>query len=182
MNKTLAFVSLSLLVQGCSQTAANPAAEPPPAPTVPDAIRVPDANDKVLLRAAASGVQIYTCSESAGTTSYGWTLTAPDAMLFDDHMKMIGHHFAGPSWELTDGSKIEGMAVQKAASPDSTAIPWLLVKVVSHSGNGELSAASYVQRINTTGGQAPASGCDSSKAGTETRVDYTADYYFWGAP
>jgi hypothetical protein len=38
---------------------------------------------------------------------------------------------------------------------------------------------SSVQRINTKGGKAPASGCDAARAGQEVRVPYSADYRFF---
>ena len=44
-----------------------------------------------------------------------------------------------------------------------------------------LSDVSYVQRLNTAGGKAPATGCDATTVGTETRAGYTADYYFFTA-
>ena len=49
----------------------------------------------------------------------------------------------------------------------------------STSGAGLFSDVSYVQRLSTTGGQAPATGCDAGTVGMETRPGYTADYYFF---
>ena len=93
----------------------------------------------------------------------------------------MGKHFAGPSWESTDGSRVIGKAVANAPSPDADAIPWLLVSVVSHEGTaaGVLSRATSIQRLNTKGGKAPASGCDASHAGQEVRVPYSAEYLFY---
>jgi hypothetical protein len=62
---------------------------------------------------------------------------------------------------------------------DPSSIPWLLVKVVSHSGNGQLTSVTSIQRVHTHGGQAPAEGCDESHKGGETKSSYTADYYFY---
>jgi Protein of unknown function (DUF3455) len=36
-----------------------------------------------------------------------------------------------------------------------------------------------VQRLNTVGGNAPTTGCDATMANTQTRVPYSADYYFY---
>lgn len=33
--------------------------------------------------------------------------------------------------------------------------------------------------LNTAGGEAPATGCDATTVDTETRVPYSADYYFY---
>ncbi len=153
-----------------------------PLPSVPAALALPEANQQLLLHAIGKGVQIYTCTASTGDggVGYAWVFTAPDAMLLDEQMSAIGHHYAGPTWDLTDGSHIVGSVLAKAAAPSPTAIPWLLLKVVTNGGAGKLATAKYVHRLHTAGGIAPSSGCDAASAGTQARVDYTADYYFWG--
>jgi hypothetical protein len=137
----------------------------------------PPANEQLLLQVHAKGDQIYTCKNDAA--QFTWTLKAPDAQLFDKDGKPFGKHFAGPSWEATDGSRVTGKAVANVPSPDADSIPWLLVTIVSHEGNGVLSRISTIQRINTKGGKAPASGCDSSHVGQELRVPYSGDYLFY---
>jgi uncharacterized protein DUF3455 len=137
----------------------------------------PPANQQLLLRVHAKGDQIYTCKADAAPPS--WTLKAPDARLFDKNDQPFGKHFAGPSWEANDGSRVTGKAVANVPSPDADSIPWLLVNIVGHEGNGVLSKATTIQRINTKGGKAPATGCDASHAGQELRVPYTADYVFY---
>ena len=146
---------------------------------VPDAIAVP-AGSTLLLVAHAKGSQIYTCQATADG-KFAWSLKAPDAELRDDNGKVIGHHAAGPSWMLDDGSKITGKAAGHADSPDPDSIPWLLVNVVAHEGNGQLAGVSLIQRLNTHGGKAPAGGCDESHKNAETRASYGADYYFYSA-
>jgi hypothetical protein len=137
----------------------------------------PPANEQLLLRVHAKGDQVYTCKE--GTTEFAWTLKAPDAQLFAEDGKPFGKHFAGPSWEVKDGSRVTGKAVANVPSPDADSVAWLLVTIVSHEGSGILSRATTIQRLNTKGGKAPASGCDASHAGKELRVAYTADYLFY---
>jgi hypothetical protein len=143
---------------------------------VPPQIQVP-ANEQVLLQVHAKGDQVYTCKSDAG--SFSWMLKAPDAQLFDKDGKPFGKHFAGPSWEASDGSRVTGKAVANAPSPDADSIPWLLVNIVGHEGNGVLSRATTIQRINTKGGKAPSSGCDAAHVGQEVRVPYSADYLFY---
>jgi hypothetical protein len=70
----------------------------------------------------------------------------------------------------------------KAASPTAGSIPWLLLAAASTSGNGTLTGTRYIQRLYTSGGVAPATGCDASTVGAQVRVDYSAVYYFWGSP
>jgi Protein of unknown function (DUF3455) len=146
-------------------------------PDVPDAIQVP-AGEEVVLYARGSGSQIYTCQAGADG-KFGWTLKAPDAELHDRKDKVIGQHSAGPTWKLKDGSEVTGKAAAKVDALDPESIPWLLVRVVSHSGNGLLSNVTTVQRIHTHGGQPPAEGCDEAHKGAETKSSYTADYYFY---
>jgi Protein of unknown function (DUF3455) len=149
-----------------------------PRPSVPDEIKVP-ATEEVVLAAHASGSQIYTCTPATGGT-YAWKLKAPEAELRDSQGALIGHHFAGPTWQHNDGSGITGNMSAKADSPDKDSIPWLLVTVTSHSGNGALSSVTTVQRIHTKGGQPPAAtDCNASRQGTEVKSAYTADYYFY---
>ena len=137
----------------------------------------PPANEQLLVQVHAKGDQVYTCKNDA--TKFAWTLKAPDAQLFDKDDKPFGKHFAGPSWQANDGSKVTGKAVGNAPSPDANSIPWLLVTVVSHDGSGVLSNVTSIQRINTKGGKAPASSCDATRVDKELRVPYTADYRFY---
>jgi len=143
---------------------------------VPAELQVP-ANEQLVVRVHAKGDQIYSCKTDGAQA--GWTLKAPDAQLFDKDGKAFGKHFAGPSWEANDGSRVAGKAAANVASPDADSIPWLLVKVVSHAGDGVLARVTSIQRINTEGGKAPASGCDAGHAGQEVRVPYSADYLFF---
>jgi hypothetical protein len=143
---------------------------------VPEALQVP-ANEQLVAQVHAKGEQIYFCKVDGPQT--GWTPKAPEAQLFDKDGKAFGKHFVGPSWEASDGSRVVGKAAANAPSPDADSIPWLLVKVVSRSGEGVLARVTSIQRINTKGGKAPASGCDAEHAGREVRVAYSADYLFF---
>ncbi|MGA2425935.1 MAG: DUF3455 domain-containing protein [Terriglobales bacterium] len=148
-----------------------------PPPEVPNAIRA-HAGEEVVLLAHASGSQIYTCQAGADG-KFVWTLKAPEAELKDRNGKVIGNHFAGPTWKLNDGSEVAGKAAAHVDSPDADSIPWLLVNVVSHSGKGLLTNVATIQRVRTHGGKAPATGCDASRRDSETKSSYTADYYFY---
>jgi Protein of unknown function (DUF3455) len=143
---------------------------------VPETLQ-PPANEQLVVQVHAKGDQIYSCKVDGAQA--GWTLKAPEAQLFDKDGKTFGKHFAGPSWEAGDGSRVVGKAAANVASPDADSIPWLLVKVVSHEGDGVLARVTSIQRINTKGGKAPASGCDAAHAGQEVRVPYSADYVFF---
>jgi hypothetical protein len=169
-------VRVVLLAGGSSILAVSDAAQQE-SQRVPQQLR-PPANEQLLLQVHARGAQVYTCKSDGA--QFTWTLKAPDAQLFDKDGKPFGKHFAGPSWEAVDGSRVTGKAVANAPSPDADSIPWLLVMIVGHSDNdGLLSRAKTIQRLNTKGGKAPADGCDAAHLGQETRVPYSADYVFY---
>jgi hypothetical protein len=159
-------------------TAPEVAAQPAPA-AIPDNLKVPEQN-VLLFEAYAVGVQIYVCAPKADDpNAFAWTLKAPEAELRNDDGEKIGKHYAGPSWEANDGSKVVGAAMESAKAPTADAIPWLLLKAKTHDGSGALSTVTYVQRLDTVGGAAPTDGCDRSAADAEHRVDYTATYAFY---
>jgi Protein of unknown function (DUF3455) len=151
----------------------------PPPPVVPGEIRVP-AGNKVFLVGHAIGVQIYSCNPTS--SGFVWGFVAPRANLYDDHGKLIITHFAGPTWQAKDGSRVVGLA-EKMVTVDPTAIPWVRLSAASTAPGPDgdrLVATTYIQRIATTGGLAPpAAGCNAATAGTVAEVPYTADYYFW---
>ncbi|MEA2698752.1 MAG: hypothetical protein QOI66_3023 [Myxococcales bacterium] len=153
---------------------------------IPGAIAA-QAGASLKFRAHARGVQVYTCTAStagatggsAGAPKYAWVLKAPDARLYDENNTPIGMHFGGPTWLSTDGSGAVGSKIGQVNSPLSDAIPWLQLKIVKHTGSGVFTDIAYVQRLNTTKGVAPGTGCDVNTIGTTRSVDYTADYYFY---
>jgi hypothetical protein len=160
------------------------AASAPPAPlappAVPPALAVP-AGALVTARFHAVGAQVYACgaSPAGGAPAYAWTLKGPDATLSGDDGHTIGSHSAGPTWSSTDGSSVVGKKLAQSDAADATAIPWLLVGAVSTTGTGVFSDVSYVQRVATSGGKAPATGCGAENVGSETHVPYEADYFFY---
>jgi Protein of unknown function (DUF3455) len=149
----------------------------PAAPTVPTRIQV-DAGNKVFLVGHAVGVQIYRCDGSV------WSASTPRADLYDDNGKQIATHYAGPTWQATDGSKVVGRRVD-GVTVDPSAIPWLLLAADSKSAGPDgarLAETTFIQRIATTGGLVPpAADCNAEAQGTVAEVPYTADYYFWKA-
>ena len=95
----------------------------------------PPASEHLLFQLHAKGDQVYVCKNDGA--QFAWTLKAPDAKLFDKSGKPFGKHFAGPTWEANDGSRVVGKAVANVPSPDANSVAWLLVTVVSHEGNGQ---------------------------------------------
>ena len=149
-------------------------------PKSPPELQVPP-NSSLVLKARGKGAQIYQCAAKPDDAkAFAWKLKAPEADLFDDQGQKVAHHFAGPTWEATDKSSAVGTVLAKADAPDADAVPWLLLKAVAK-GPGLFEHVLHVQRLDTSGGKAPASGCDASKAKTkaEVRVPYEATYYFY---
>jgi hypothetical protein len=139
---------------------------------------VPDGN-KLFLVGHAVGVQIYACAPAP--TGFAWSLLGPRANLYDDHGNLVVTHFAGPSWQAKDGSTVVG-TVTGRAPVDRTAIPWLRLETTPAPGSkpGRLARTTFIQRLATRGGLAPApASCDAAAAGTTAEVPYTADYAFW---
>jgi hypothetical protein len=127
--------------------------------------------DELYLEAHAVGVQIYSCNGQA------WTLSGPRADLYERDRR-IGTHFAGPTWQTKDGSKVVAARVS-GVNVDPTAIDWLLLSATSTTP-GRLGKTTYIQRVNTTGGLIPsAADCNAGSAGTVKEVPYTADYRFF---
>lgn len=166
----LTFICLAALVAGCS--------------TVPKNLR-PPTGEEPCCSVTAKGMQIYECRAKQGDASqFEWAFKGPEADLFDRHGAKIGKHYAspdksGPVWESNDGSKVMGKREADAPAKKTDAIPWLLLSAKKTEGNGVFSKVTSIQRLDTTGGKAPAGGCDSASAGKEIRVPYTATYKFY---
>ena len=134
---------------------------------------------KLLFRAEGKGVQIYECR--AQKDKFQWAFIAPEAALYGKDGRQIGKHFAGPTWQAEDGSKVTGQLLSKADAPDGHSVPWLLLKAASHEGDGTMSRVDTIRRLMTKGGAAPAGGCDAGHVGETARVSYSAEYEFYAA-
>jgi hypothetical protein len=117
-------------------------------PTVPERLQVP-LNEELALQVRAAGAQIYMCTAMPDSSRFEWAHMAPEAALFDSDGNKIGSHYAGPTWELVDGSKVAGRIVAHVDAPDHAAIPWLLLDATSNAGTGRLAGVSSIQRIDT---------------------------------
>ncbi len=146
---------------------------------VPDILKTPP-NQIVLLEAKAEGVQIYECkTQQNDSLKFEWKFKAPEADLYDTDGKIIARHYAGPTWESNDGSKVVGEVKEKYSVPDAKSIPWLLLSAKSGSAVGTFSQITSIQRINTEGGQAPTEVCNQTQLGKEVRIPYEAVYRFY---
>ncbi len=138
---------------------------------LPEAVRAP--GETALLTVHAEGAQVYECAADAAG-KLAWRFREPIATLFAEG-KTVGRHYAGPQWELDDGSDVQGKVEAKTQGATPADIPWLKLAAVAHKGRGALDDATTIQRINTHGG-ALAGECEA--AGTFRSVAYSADYVF----
>ena len=148
-------------------SASASAAETP----LPESIAAPGETAVLTLR--AEGAQVYECKASPDAKLV-WQFREPIATLITDGTT-VGRHYAGPNWELADGSAIVGKVVGDAPGTDANDIPWLKLNAVAQRGNGTLTGVTTVQRINTQGGKLNGE-CD--QAGKLRAAPYAADYVF----
>ena len=137
-------------------------------PGIPAAIKPPAGAKPIGAYVVTTGTQTYTCTGGVFTGA-----SVPEAQLIGTGGRL--HHFGGPSWQSTrDNSLVT--AKKEAESPRAGTIPELLLKVDTRSGTGVLSRATYISRLLTSGGTAPAGACTD---GTKQAVRYGAVYVFW---
>jgi hypothetical protein len=136
---------------------------------VPVAVRPPAGSRYVGSAVVTTGTQTYTCTGGVFTGA-----SVPEAQLAGRIGRL--HHYKGPSWEHTrDGSIITAAKAGESTVPG--AIPQLLLQVNGHTGKtGVLTKVNYIQRLNTSGGTAPAGACTD---GQTKAVKYGATYVFW---
>lgn len=149
--------------------------------TLPDAVKVP-AGHRVALETVGVGEITYECrAKATDASAFEWAFVGPRADLNSRAGQKLGTYYGPPAtWASDDGSRITGTQVAIApATPGS--IPLQLVKANPASGPGAMMHVSFVQRVATQGGVAPAQPCSAATAGRKEVVKYQADYIFWKA-
>ena len=169
-------------------------------PAVPRNLRVPPGNE-AFLAGYALGTQNYICL--ATSTGAAWRFLGPQATLFltsgGNPTQQITTHFlsvnpseslARPTWQHSlDTSRVWGRVKASSSDPgyvERGAIDWLLVESagvqLGPTGGNILAQTTFIHRLNTSGGVAPATGCsDVSQVGTVALVPYSTDYFFYRA-
>jgi hypothetical protein len=150
---------------------------PPPAAAteLPQAIAAP--GEVLVASAFAVGAQVYECKYDIADNLI-WQLREPIATLFIGG-KTVGRHYAGPTWELSDGSVVSGKVAGRAAAAKATDIPLLKLDASTQRSGGQLAEVTTIQRLNTRGGVAEGI-CELP--GTVVSVPYTAEYAFYRRP
>lgn len=147
---------------------------------LPDAVKVPMGH-KVALETVGVGEITYECRAKAGMAGHEWVFVGPQAALNSRAGAKLGSYYGPPAtWAANDGSRITGAQVAVApAAPGS--IPLQLVKANPADGMGAMQGVTYIQRVATQGGVAPAAPCEAASVGRKEIVRYQADYIFWKA-
>lgn len=177
--KTSLAVAAALALSACAANMSAPMMYSQAA--LPDAVKVP-AGHKVAMETVGAGDITYECrakKDMAG--QFEWVFVGPDAKLMDRAGKQVGRYYGPPAtWESMDGSKFTG--AQLAVAPGGTGnIPLQLVKANPVTGMGAMQGVTYVQRVATMGGVAPAMACAAGNTGAKQIVKYQADYIFYKA-
>lgn len=148
---------------------------------LPGPVQVP-AGHKVAMETVGMGQITYECRVKANMGSeFEWFFVGPDARLMDRSGRQVGRYYGPPAtWENLDGSKVT--ATQVAVAPAMAgSIPYQLVKANPAMGNGMMTGTTYIQRVATRGGVAPAMACGAANTGARQIVQYHADYIFYRA-
>jgi hypothetical protein len=163
MTRTIGF-SVAVLAACCANVAMAQA------PQVPAAIAA--SGERTVATFQGVGAQVYEC-KAGSDGKLAWTFREPIATLIENG-KTVGRHYAGPTWEDVDGSKVVAKASGNAPGATADDIPWLKLDVIKHEGRrGVLSSVATVQRLDTQGGVLTGA-CD--KSGDFKSVPYSATY------
>ena len=179
--KTLAITSAIAAAVMLSACASSPSMPSFNQQALPSTVQVP-AGHKVAMETVGAGDITYECKlKKDSADQFEWTFIGPDAQLTDRGGMNVGKYFGPPAtWQSNDGSKVT--ATQLAVAPAGAGnIPSQLVKANPAMGNGAMMGVTYIQRVGTRGGVAPAGMCGAGNAGAREKVQYQADYIFWKA-
>ena len=177
---TLALLGAAAALTACGSMS-SPAASAFNQSSLPAAVQVP-AGQRIAMETVGAGDITYECRAKKDMPSaFEWVFVGPDAKLMDRSGKVVGRYYGPPAtWESNDGSKVT--ATQLAVAPASAGnIPLQLVKANPAMGMGAMQGVTYIQRVATQGGVAPAAACTAANAGQKQVVKYQADYIIWKA-
>ena len=177
---TLALLGAAAALTACGSMS-SPAAPAFNQSSLPATVQVP-AGQRIAMETVGAGDITYECRAKKDMPSaFEWVFVGPDAKLMDRSGKVVGRYYGPPAtWESNDGSKVT--ATQLAVAPASAGnIPLQLVKANPAMGMGAMQGVTYIQRVATQGGVAPAAACTAANAGQKQVVKYQADYIIWKA-
>ena len=198
------------LILGCAFTATPAAGQTIKSPTTPAVITPPAGSSAFLSGRAAGTqgyVCLPTSTGASWTVNAARPEATLFTGFFGQDIQIITHFlspntnpnrfapkqlpFGNATWQGSlDSSKVWAQTLQSipagsdASCPNAGAIGCLLLQVTGSdkgpTGGRLLTNTSFIQRLNTNGGSAPADGCAvATDVGRQALVPYTADYYFF---
>jgi hypothetical protein len=138
----------------------------------------PGPSERVAVVLRAAGAQVYRCRAADAPLRHEWVFVAPDADLYDAAGRRVGRHFAGPTWEAMDGSRVTAKVTGRAPARSEDSIPWLKLAARAER-DGLFGGVTMIQRLDTVGGAPPRDGCTAATVGQQLRVPYAAQYVFF---
>lgn len=167
----------SLLLAAALALALPAAAIPEPA-GIAATLRAP-AGEEAVFALHGAGDYIYQCQQSVlDPNAYQWAFLNPDATLYDGSRSVARHASVGLFEALSDRSSVSGV-VRGSQAAGTANLPWLSIRAQPLAADGLFAGVTSIQRVNTSGGAAPATGCGPTNVGGETRVSFQADYFFY---
>ena len=173
-------IGTAVIMAACST--AKPPAKEFNQDKVADTVRVP-AGNVVVLETTGVGVLNYECRANvAASGENGWALAAPKADLIDRTGKTVGSYGGPPAtWTHMDGSVVVGTQLALAPTPGGNNLPTQLSKGTPGAAAGAMQNITFIQRLNTKGGQDISKACGAADIGDKVTIPYQADYIFWKA-
>ena len=168
-------------------------------PIVPEGLGVEEGNE-VFLLGRGVGTQNYVCAPCDPTKANCplgvlFTLFTPQATLFNDQGEQLITHFSSPNpvelgtvrvtWQDSRDTSSVWAKLVKAVMVRDDSIPWVLLNVKDTGTQAgptgdRMTKTTFIQRVNTVGGLAPAGEClSSADLGRQAFVPYRADYFFY---
>jgi hypothetical protein len=197
-------------VLGCVFAATPVAAQTIKSPTTPDKITPPQGSSAFLLGRATGTqgyVCLPTSTGASWTVNNARPEATLFTSFFGQDVQIITHFlspntspnkfaptplpFGNATWQSSlDSSKVWAQGVGSITAgtdqscPNDGSIACLLLQVIGSEkgtiGTGLLTNTTFIQRLNTKGGSAPADGClVATDVGKQALVPYTADYWFF---
>jgi hypothetical protein len=148
---------------------------------LPAAVQVP-AGNKVFWETVGVGEITYECRAKAGAAGqFEWVFVGPDAKA-ERPRRQAGGQVLRPARHLGRHGRREADRHAGGRGPGRRGQhPAATGEGQPGHGHGMVSGTTYIQRVATMGGVAPAAPCGAGNMGAKQIVKYQADYIFWRA-
>jgi hypothetical protein len=136
-------------------------------------------DEEPVFMLSARGTNLFQCKARVeDPNTHAWYFVAPEAILYEGTRPAGTHRAVGQFESDSDRTSVFGMlrATQHGGADN---LPWAAMRAAPTGDSGMFGGVTTIQRVNTAGGVAPAEGCTAANAGNETRVNFSADYYFY---